>query len=275
MPKYEGVHDFYWGDAIQPEPLQRWFMAHIPKEEMFYAKSLEHQVMFVRDTITGLLSRSQLDYKRLPRVISTHTSKSVKLPVYYFDAVWAKLILRCNFYDWKVSVESKVGPLALDLDGLCGIEKPIPHCYCEGFMSEWVFSAYKENSSKFTVELGRDYDLYTFLFLLRQAAYKHGEFDKSTLQRRVGHLKVLLDKFEAFNKQKAAKRVPDGQRMHGFTIRDVFDSLLSECRNSPGVPKHPKILKALDDLKGATQYKLEENFREAKKLLLATERVLQ
>jgi hypothetical protein len=246
----------------------------MPKPEMYYAEAMKHQVMFVRDTVSARLARSGLELSRFSKVISTHTSKSVKLPVYYFDSAWAKLALRCNFHDWKVSVESKVGPLALNLDGLCDTEKPIPHCYCEGFMPGWVFPAYKKDSSKFTVELGRDYDLYTFLFLLRQAAYSRGELDKLVLRKRVGHLRMLLDKFDGFNALRRAKKVPDGQRMLGFIIRGVFDSLLSECLHSPGIPQHPEILRAFDALKEATQYKLEENSKEARKMLLVTEEVI-
>lgn len=137
-----------------------WFIENLPKETMIYKTAAENQIYFVRDTLRNFNKISKIE------VISTHTSKSIKLPVYHI--VWEngiEMILRDNFYDWKISVES---PLELtypiNLFNNLG-KKKISSCYCEGFKEEWVFDCYENNKKKFTVELYDKYDVYTFMFL--------------------------------------------------------------------------------------------------------------
>ena len=275
MSQYEGIHSGYWGKAIQPERLQSWFNANMPAEDLIYKDGMSRQVMFVRDTITGLLARSYFEYKRLPKVISTHTSKSVMLPVYYFDSAFAKLIMRNNFYDWKVSVESKVGPLDLDLEGLCGISEPISSCYCEGFRTEWVFPAYSHDKTKFTVEVMDKHGLYTFLFLLRRAALHQGKFAKKEVQTKLGHLSLLLTKLDEFAERKKAGKVPTEQRMHGYSIEHAFEAIRDEARRTPGILHYPMICQAFDSFWKGSRFNLQEDRAPARKLLAEVQDALE
>lgn len=274
MSEYEGVHSFYWGKAIDPTPLQTWFSANMPAEDLIYKDGMSQQVMFVRDTITGVLARSYFEYKRLPKVISTHTSKSVKLPVYYFNSAYAKIIMRCNFHDWKVSVESKVGPMDMDLDRLCGTKEPIPTCYCEGFRTEWVFPPYSQNKEKFTVEIRDKYQLYTFLFLLRRAALRDGIFAKQEVQTKLKHLELLLTRLDAFHVEKREGKVSHARRMHGWEIGSAFEAIRDEASKVSGVLRYPKLDAAFEALWQGTKFNLQDDRSGPRKLVAAVQHEL-
>ena len=147
--------------------LQSWFIDKLYKikDEMLYKKSFKNQVLFVRDTIYNLLNKNI----KCIDVISEHTSKSIKLPVYKIllnDKT--EIIMRNNFYDWKFSIKTKNElniPASLISDGY---DEKISNCYCEGFDNSWVYDCYLNNKSNFTVELNDNYNVYTFLFLIQQ-----------------------------------------------------------------------------------------------------------
>jgi len=147
--------------------LQSWFIDKLDKinDEMIYKKSFENQVLFVRDTIYNLLNKNI----KCIDVISEHTSKSIKLPVYKIllnDKT--EIIMRNNFYDWKFSIKTKNElniPASLISDGY---DEKISNGYCEGFDNSWVYDCYLNNKSNFTVELNDNYNVYTFLFLIQQ-----------------------------------------------------------------------------------------------------------
>ena len=77
------------------------------------------------------------------------------------------MILRNNFYDWKVSVDSKI-PINIDFLNLFDTKEKIHSVYCEGFKEEQVFGCYEENKNQFSFSLSDDFKLYTFLFLLKE-----------------------------------------------------------------------------------------------------------
>lgn len=147
--------------------LHTWFMENTPGEQMIYKKLAETQIMFVRDEVPNFFTKSML---KTIEVISTHTSKSIKLPVYHIVLTnELELILRGNFHDWKVSVSSPFEielPEELLTNSTLSGEK-INSCYCEGFKNEWIWDSYMKNKKEFTIEIGASlYDLYTFFFLL-------------------------------------------------------------------------------------------------------------
>lgn len=138
-------------------------------DNLIYKKPAICQECFVRDVIGGLLHTPIF-------VISHHRSKSISLPVYGFRMRnGIKVIMRNNFYNWKVSIELPTIALDknyLDIDLFSdGVNANINSCYCEGFKEEWVYGRYESNSDnclKFTVELLNDYKLYMMLFLLNK-----------------------------------------------------------------------------------------------------------
>lgn len=131
-----------------------------------WKNNAEEQMLFIRDTICSRL------LKTMAFVVSTHTSKSISLPVYWFVLNnGVKVICRNNFYDWKVSVELPV-PFGLEniipLDIISNKEN-ISSCYCEGFKKNWVYETYQPNNltqTKFTIEISDDYKFYLLMYVL-------------------------------------------------------------------------------------------------------------
>ena len=75
-------------------------------DNLLYKKAGIAQMVWVRDTIGFLLGLREECY-----VHTTHTSKSVALPVYTYKSGDTTIHLRGNFYDWCVAIDS---PLKLD-----------------------------------------------------------------------------------------------------------------------------------------------------------------
>ena len=152
-----------------PVDVTAWIRANEPDENLIYAKGLGDQVCFVRDTLCQLLSSTYEEWhNNPPLVISTHYSKSVKLPVFQInlEKYGIEMVLRYNFYDWKISIKSDK-PLDFDYMGLINPKQEIPYYCCEGFPRDKVYGSYGQSHSQFTIEIGSHYDLYTFFFLLK------------------------------------------------------------------------------------------------------------
>lgn len=84
-----------------PIDLLTWMRIYEPKNEMCYKNGYWSQTIFVRDEINKLFYPKYEDYKANPvKVISTHRSKSIILPVYYIflEKYNTKIIMRNNFY---------------------------------------------------------------------------------------------------------------------------------------------------------------------------------
>jgi len=158
-----------WYSKNLPVDLLTWCRVNEPNDDMIYKKGYWNQIMFIRDTLMGMMCNSYEEYKNNPvLVINTHTSKSIVLPVYQinlFDEK-IKLIIRYNFYDWKVSVDSDI-EINMDFMGLIKIDEKINSIYCEGFSKEQVFNSYENNKMQFTFEIEDNYKLYTFMYLLK------------------------------------------------------------------------------------------------------------
>lgn len=147
--------------------LHAWFMENKPDDSMVYKEAACRQIMFVRDEVPSLFTKFML--KKI-EVISTHTSKSIKLPVYHVVLEnGIELIMRGNFHDWKITVSSPFEiPLPQELlSNQSRTTEKINSCYCEGFEKEWILDSYLNNKREFTIEIGSSlYELYTFFFLL-------------------------------------------------------------------------------------------------------------
>jgi hypothetical protein len=153
---------------ILPVDLLTWCRVNEPEDKMLWKPGYWEQVVFIRDTVNPMFYSTYEEYKDNPvMVINTHRSKSITLPVYEINLkqYGLKLIIRYNFYDWKVSV---ISDIAIDADfmGLFKENENINSLYCEGFKDEQVFQSFKENKKQFTVEIRGRYELFTFMFLL-------------------------------------------------------------------------------------------------------------
>lgn len=156
-------------DEHLPVDVTAWVRVNKPNENLIFADGLEKQLCFVRDELCKLLySTDKEQDKNPPMVISTHYSKSVRLPVYQINLkkYGVEIVFRHNFYDWKVSVKSDK-PLEFDTMGIFSLTEEMPAVYCEGFPKDKVYGSYDNNHSQFTIELRDYYELYTFIFLLK------------------------------------------------------------------------------------------------------------
>lgn len=153
------------------EELQKWFNENHPDDNLIYKSGLWPQVKLIRDIIPSILARSYEEFvgiRSRTMVVSEHTSKSVKLPV--FELNWNRFVIRMrnNFYDWKVSVRAPTGvEVTSNFMKLFDPTQKINSIYCEGFKDEWVFGPYSENTHKFSFSVPNDYYLYTFFWILK------------------------------------------------------------------------------------------------------------
>jgi len=148
--------------------LADWSKQNETSEKMIYKRNADNQIFFMQNIGRGLFSAYRSDddiaynhSRDLIKVASTHTSKSITLPVYYFMWENIKFYLRYNFHDWKVSVISEY-PLEIDFED-CFKDCSYASCYFEGFRPEWVFGSYFKDNKRFSVELSDNEDL-TFFF---------------------------------------------------------------------------------------------------------------
>ena len=144
---------------------QSWIVENEPANDMSYKPFAYDQISFIKK-IFKLFEDKGISLN----VISTHTSKSIKLPVCEMligDEI--SIIIRDNFLDWKVSINSNISfnNLPISLFFKNG-EEQILSCYCEGFKDEWIYLPYSRNKKRFTVELRTDYHMWTLMFLINE-----------------------------------------------------------------------------------------------------------
>ena len=157
----------YYNEHL-PIPLIPWMRVNEPADNLIYKKGMYRQIDFVLDSLFGNLFYDKKGYMNNPvMVISTHVSKSVTLPVYQYTKMGVTFTLRYNFYNWIISVSSKK-PLNIDFLQLFDMEEVIPSIYCEGFPKELVYGSFKQDNRHFTIELSNEYEVWTFVFLIKK-----------------------------------------------------------------------------------------------------------
>lgn len=143
--------------------LLEYMRTHEISDEMNWKSSAIKQMVFVRDTLCDYLLRVPVF------VVSTHRSKSIELPVYYFEMRnGIRAIMRENFHGWIVTL---ITSHPVTLEDFChghGIYpyEDIPKCYAEGFKDSWLHPYVKEGARRTTFEVDGDYKLYTLFYLL-------------------------------------------------------------------------------------------------------------
>lgn len=150
-------------------PLQGWANTNKPKDEMLWKSGYWSQIVFVRDQIHCLFVVTYKESKENPvRVVGTHISKSIQLPVYSIKIPGLEVRMRCNFYDWKVSIRSEV-PIPDVFHNIIKKDEKVHPVYFEGFQGDWIFGSYDEDPRQFSVEIGNEYDLYAFFLVILDA----------------------------------------------------------------------------------------------------------
>lgn len=182
--------------------LQKWINEQTVGDEMLWKGSFGHQVVFMRDTIGRLVTRGiRIDEAQdLCTVISTHRSKSITLPVVQIvrPDLGLTLVMRDNFYNWKLSVISEkpiVAPFEYLFHTTPPVEpdytgNPLNAVYFEGFPREMVFNYYSKDNRKFSAEIGSDETFYMVIFEIMKSL---GAIEPKKWLTRIEH-KAQLDK---------------------------------------------------------------------------------
>ncbi len=149
-----------------PIEVDVWRSVNDPSDTLLAKDGFYSQINFITficERILSGLSKTSV----IPYVISIHTSKSVVLPVYQIklEDFGIEMILRNNFYDWKLSISS-IRELNFNTMNLFDETSIFSKSYCEGFPVDKIYGSYSSDKSKFTIELDSNYDLYTFFILL-------------------------------------------------------------------------------------------------------------
>lgn len=97
----------------QPQPIEEWLTANVPDENLIYKNGVRNQTNFALEIARMLMHCARGDSRwcfnmanQMPKVISTHYSKSVTLPVIYMEWEGIKFYWRNNFHDVKMSIDS-------------------------------------------------------------------------------------------------------------------------------------------------------------------------
>jgi hypothetical protein len=143
-------------------PLQEWANANKPIAEIFWYQGYWDQIVFVRDRVARILSSTYEEFVKLVDVDGDHTSKGIKLPVYFINLkeYGIRIWMRNNFHNWNVSVISD-RPLTCNFLNSFSDKNDYDYCFCEG-MEDKKFSRYMHNKRQFTVCVGDNYDMYVF-----------------------------------------------------------------------------------------------------------------
>jgi len=166
-------------------------------KNLCYKNASEAQLLLIRCNIC----RDLLNVHGF--VVNTHFSKSCKLPVYYFELKnGIKVILRDNFHDWKLSVETPADQPNLPVnylpeDCICGYKENGKYSkidFVEGFKDEWIYGPYDpENpAKKFTIEVAEEYALYVIMHYLKHA-YPDRVFDANADKRSIEQIEESIE----------------------------------------------------------------------------------
>lgn len=144
-------------------------------EAMYYRKAAADQVLFVRDRLPAVWANSSEEYDAhsdgcATRVVGTHRSKSIELPVYGLEIsrLGLRVVLRDNFYDWNLVVDSD-RPVVIDPTRLFP-PNDLGSCFYQGFPAAWVEATpYAQSQTRFACYLENAYALHTFFHLVARA----------------------------------------------------------------------------------------------------------
>ena len=141
----------------------------------YEVRLLFDQLIPVRDVLPRLWRLPDRgDESRGLAVVSTHTSKSVLLPVYRLEVPNVGVFhMRNNFYDWGLScaLEFRVP------SGLWGdmFNTAKSDSFLEGFDQSWKYEPFVGNQQRFSLMLSPQFEsLYAFMFTLRLHAITLG-----------------------------------------------------------------------------------------------------
>ena len=164
---------------------------------MVFKKGYWDQIYIVRNRMRDFFK----DRIKQARVVSTHVSKSIQLPVMMVQLTDGTIfIIRSNFYDWKVTV---VSPTAIILNtSIFTCNEQVDPIYCEGFNKDWVLGPYSQNNKEFTIELYDDQQFVYPMIALLVAALEKTTIDlqNTVSYRNENHLDHLAEAYQLLHK---------------------------------------------------------------------------
>ena len=180
--------------------LQKWISEQLIGDEMRWKGAFGAQMTFIRDHLVPLMGAGLIyqEKQTIAEVISTHTSKSILLPVVEVTRgdLGVRFTMRQNFYNWKLSVLSE-RPVEVDLQGLCHVTPPIDKAYTgdpladvyfEGFPRDRIYRYYSQDHRKFSLEIWGDEPMWTAVFLIMRSL---GAIRPETWHTRETHQKEM------------------------------------------------------------------------------------
>ncbi len=104
-----------------------------------------------------------------PRVVSTHMVGNWQFPVYSLslESLTMVIKLKCDLVSWVISVKS-LHPITADFGHLFFPDQLLAPTKFLGFSPEWILQPYGTNPKAFSLQLGNEFQVFTFLFMLGQ-----------------------------------------------------------------------------------------------------------
>ena|SRR5688572_17539819 len=152
------------------QDLQEWANKNQPGKRS--SGGFWQQIIFVRDDLPDIFyvpaegSNPFEDHNPYSaRVVGTHTSSKILLPVYSIKADSLEVRMRNNFAHWHVSIRSE-NPVLGPFYNLIRNDAVIHPVYFGGFTDDWVFGSYNQNPREFSVRIRLWNKLYAFLLIV-------------------------------------------------------------------------------------------------------------
>jgi len=128
-------------------PIENFFTEHPINEKMIFRNAALGQ----KSTLRGVAQLLKLDPEKDVEIVGSHTSKSILLPVVkYHLPNGSTLIVRDNFHNYAVSVESIKPMDPTFLNGFSFETRAKSPCYFEGFPVSSVFGSFVQDPKKFS-----------------------------------------------------------------------------------------------------------------------------
>ena len=141
---------------VKEASLHDWIDSHHPEKTLKFSGAFWNQFSFIDNIFSRLIKTHEI------KVISTHLSKSILLPVYKFQVKGLEVVMRGNFHDWNLTFKVR-NECKLDLNLILEpFGKAVSYYFHQGFPDEWVCSQpYKEGRKMFSMVVNNDYELYS------------------------------------------------------------------------------------------------------------------
>lgn len=150
------------------ETLFEWMQSDSIPDKMTYKPAAKSQAAFFFLQIAPLFLRKGTTYEdrlKFVKICSWHKSKSILLPVYYFETPQIKVVARDNFYDWNATIITSVD---LEIPDYFQIDSERDYLFFQG-MESWKRGTHAENANEFSFCVRGEY---VFFAIMHYIAHK-------------------------------------------------------------------------------------------------------